>query len=418
MHNIYLLPQGVGLSRHTYPDLEIIGSDYLKKVSDPLFILENKPVETQQVCRLVHHDTHLLFEKESVHLLRHAKPKNEEIESMPDWIRKDISDRKVFQVNTSHPRWKQRLGLNSFPGKRIHLAGLGDVGSTLLTGLRLLGTNLIDHIGIFDLSPEKMQRWIHETNQISSVDYESYPKVIPINEDSLFDCDIFVFCIARQVPGLEAKNIDVRMAQFDANSTIIKSYARRARKSGFQGLFAVVSDPVDQLCQVVYRESNLDDNGNFDSNGLFPEQVKGYGLGVMNARAHFYASMNPEAHHFTKEGRVYGPHGTGLVVANSLKHYLESVSDWLTKKTLTANLAVREIGFKPYVAPALSSACLSLLATMKGEWHYSTVPLGGVYFGCLNRMQGLTSEWEINEFPDILFQHLEHTYSQLELFQC
>ncbi len=47
--------------------------------------------------------------------------------------------------------------------------------------------------------------------------------------------------------------------------------------------------------------------------GLLPEQVQGFGLGVMDARAAYWARQEgiPFSH-----GRVYGPHGRGLVVAN------------------------------------------------------------------------------------------------------
>jgi hypothetical protein len=104
----------------------------------------------------------------------------------------------------------------------------------------------------------------------------------------------------------------------------------------------------------------------------------------MATRAAYYAE---------KEGadaqalRVYGPHGQGLIVANAAcDGYDDELSRRLTDLTRTANLQVRELGFKPYIAPGLSSAAVSLLRLVRGEAHYGAVPLGGVYFGCLNRM--------------------------------
>ncbi|MDW7670375.1 MAG: lactate dehydrogenase [Bacillota bacterium] len=414
----YQLEQGSAISDRPFPDLPAIDLYSVQHNRQPVFILQQRPVETSQVCSLVHEPSHLFVEQESLKLLCRDDPEDGADHQVPGWLVKRIEQRQVFLVNTAHHRWKNRLSMGPFKGKRIHLAGLGDVGGTLLTGLRLLGSPAIDDIGIFDLSSQKMERWIHEANQIASIHYDSFPAVSLLQPENLFDCDVFIFCIARQVPGLDSKNIDVRMAQFDANSSILRDYARLARTAAFTGLFAVVSDPVDQLCRVVYHESNVSEAGVFDGRGLFPEQVKGFGLGVMNARAHFYAAQNPSADRFSREGRVYGPHGSGLVVADSLIHYHPEVSDWLTHKTLTANLAVREMGYKPYVAPALSSGCLSILATIKGEWHYSTVPLNCVYFGCLNRMNAYADayaqEWETVDFPDILFKRLQKTFSQLE----
>ena len=64
---------------------------------------------------------------------------------------------------------------------------------------------------------------------------------------------------------------------------------------------------------------------------------------------------------FKAEGRVYGPHGADLVVADSLKDYDDELSRQLTERVVTANLVVRDLGYKPYIAPALSSAALSIL---------------------------------------------------------
>ena len=83
---------------------------------------------------------------------------------------------------------------------------------------------------------------------------------------------------------------DVRMAQFKSNSEIIGEYSKLARERNFQGIFAVVSDPVDLLCKVAFLESNKDNEGNMDFKGLSSDQIIGYGLGVMNGRACFMQS--------------------------------------------------------------------------------------------------------------------------------
>ena len=413
MQYYYRLPQGIAVSSVEQHHLSSALIEPGRPINEPLFVLAQKRPESNHVSCLLHELSHWDLQESPQFLSRDPFPEVTD-ESMPEWLVRYIKDKRAYLVNTSHPRWQERLSVSPGFGSKIHLAGLGDVGSTLLMGLRILGCDVVDQIGIFDRSGQKIQRWIHEANQIASLSYQSFPAVIALQEDQLFDCDVFVFCIARQVPGLEEKNVDVRMAQFTANSLIIREYARKARDAGFKGLFAVVSDPVDQLCRVAYEESNLDENGNYDYNGLFPEQVKGYGLGVMNARAHFYAGQNASTRHFSEEGRVYGPHGKGLIVANSLANYQEALTDQLTELTLNANLAVRSLGFKPYVAPALSSGCFSLLATMTGKWHYSTIFLGGVYMGCLNRLHPYGEEWETAAFPPDLYARICKTYTGLE----
>ena len=54
--------------------------------------------------------------------------------------------------------------------------------------------------------------------------------------------------------------------------------------------------------------------------------------------------------HYIEEGRVFGPHGEGLIVANSIKNYNEEISNYLTDKTINANKEVRGFGYKPFVA--------------------------------------------------------------------
>ena len=97
------------------------------------------------------------------------------------------------------------------------------------------------------------------------------------------------------------------MAQFENNAAIVKQYARMARAANFQGLWCAVSDPVDPLAKTAYLESNKDENGVWDGKGLRPEQVQGFGLGVMNARAAYFAKRDPRLASFLTEGRSFRP---------------------------------------------------------------------------------------------------------------
>lgn len=299
--------------------------------------------------------------------------------------------------------------------KRVHILGLGDVGGTLLTGIVLLGGDAVSGIGIFS-DGNSAQRYEYEMNQTAYPwDYDRLPEVEIIGREELFDCDVFVFCASKSVPALGADIADVRMAQFEANREIIKEYAVMARNKHFKGLFAVVSDPVDPLCKVAWTESNRGESGMIDNNGLKPAQIQGYGLGVMNSRAAYYAKRDLKFRSFLTEGRSFGPHGKDLVIANSIEHYDDALSIELTKLAVEANLRTREIGYKPYIAPALSSGAISLLLTMNGEWHYSSTCLGGVFLGARNRMTEEGVELESLPLPEALFRRIEHAYHELKL---
>ena len=327
-----------------------------------------------------------------------------------------LTEGRLTLVNRSRTGWERILEPQKSGKKRVNILAIGDVGSTLLTGLKLLGGDVIESIGICDLSEQITARWEFEMGQISLPgNYDAFPEVEVITPDELFDCDVMVFVASKGIPPVGSAVRDVRMAQFESNAAIVKHYAKMAREKQFRGLWAAVSDPVDLLAKTAYLESNRDENGVWDGRGLLPEQIRGFGLGVMNARAAYYAKRDARFTSFLTDGRSFGPHGTGLWIANSMSRYDEALSRELTELTLTANLKMREIGFKPYVAPALSSGALSLLLLLRGEWHCSSVFLDGVFLGCRNRLTPAGTETELYErIPDALFAHLEDAVKQLK----
>ena len=136
--------------------------------------------------------------------------------------------------------------LPRIPSKcRVTLLALGDVGSTLLMGLRLMGGDVIGSIGICDVRPGVSERWEFELNQIQSPDGAALPPVDIIAPEQLFDGDVFLFCASRMIPDTSVTAGDVRMAQYGLNRELVSIYARMARDRRYRGLFCVVSDPVD-----------------------------------------------------------------------------------------------------------------------------------------------------------------------------
>lgn len=362
-------------------------------------------------------------------------------------------------------------------GNRVNLLALGDVGATVLMGLRLLGGGevaskyatanavggnatanavasaapkyaepLISEIGIYDINESVLRRYEMEINQTSYPVYPGgaglnagsatnaavaantitnqtvaqpphrLPSVRILTEEELFDCDMFVFCASKGVPPVGASG-DVRMLQLDANRTLIAEYAKQAAKVGFKGIFAVVSDPVDPLCKAALKGMVGEANGSLAC-------VQGYGLGVMNARAMYYAAKpdkteNAKCAMYLNDGRVFGPHGQDLVVANSISQYDEEASLKLTEMTVAANLEVRAEGFKPYIAPAFSSGAIALTETLRGGWNYSSVYFGdsaegeGAFLGCMNRRTAEGIEIENVPIDDALFARIKKAYDNL-----
>ena len=336
-------------------------------------------------------------------------------EGLPRELTNAIRAGRVRAVNLAHPRFEELTAPLPRPEKvRVNLLALGDVGSTLLMGLRLMGGDVISSIGICDLREGVAQRWEFELNQIQLPGpYDALPPVEIVSPEQLFDGDVFLFCASRFVPDTAVKTGDVRMAQYRLNRELAALYAQKAREARYRGLFCVVSDPVDPLCRAVLTESNRTPSGEMDYQGLFSHQIRGFGLGVMNARAAYYARKDPRFASFLTEGRSFGPHGEDLVIANSIRHYDDALSRRLTEQAVRANLRMRELGFKPYIAPALSSGALSLLLCLRGRWHCSSTYLDGVFMGARNRVLPTGTELERLPLPQALQDRLQTTMDRL-----
>jgi malate/lactate dehydrogenase len=312
-----------------------------------------------------------------------------------------------------HDLIKETISLQKRPipaGKKLHvnIVALGDVGTTMLIGLRLLGGDVIEDIGICDIRRENLERLEMEINQIGyPFEGPDLPSVHICNKTELFSGDVLIFCASRGIPPVEpGSKIDVRMVQLDANRDIIQHYAELAKTAHYQGLVCVVSDPVDNLCAAF-----------LDASGLEPWQIQGYGLGVMHKRAEYYAKKDSRYATYLTEGAAFGPHGQDLVIANSLTNYDDKLSKELTALTVNANIEVRNLGFKPYIAPALSSAALSILLTIRGEWHYGSLYLGtkerGAFLGMKNRLTESGWEWIDSELPKNLYERIQRAYENL-----
>lgn len=349
----------------------------------------------------VNHPSDLYINEESLDMLR----VNDISYDLPENITELIDKRKIKAVNTAYNDYADCFYMDEFKKRKVNILALGDVGSTLLIGLKLLGKDSISSIGIYDRSLDKIKRWEYEMNQTSFPFDDSLPTVQGINKEELFDCDMFIFCASKGVPPVGSQVADVRMAQFEGNAELIKEYALMAADCRFKGIFAVVSDPVDQLCQTVLKESR---------GVLAPEQIKGYGLGVMNARALYYSKKFNKFSMYLKEGRAFGPHGKDLIIANSIRDYDDELSRELTKYAVEANLEVRKTGFKPYIAPALSSGAISIIYTLEGKYHYSSNYLAGVYMGAKNRNLPSGLDIEKIRMPDKLFERIKETYERLK----
>lgn len=296
--------------------------------------------------------------------------------------------------------------------QQVNIFAMGDVGSTLLSGLFLLGGDWIHTIGIWDMNPDLIYRLETEYRQISTATHNrNFPEVKGLSRDEFFRGDVAVFCASASVPSLDYTKEDVRMMQWNRNRTLVEEWAKRGVASGFRGWMAIVSDPVDLLCKAAFMAARGMDSS------WGPDRIRGYGLGVMHGRGCYYSRLESRFGRYEKEGRAFGPHGKGLVLANSVTHYDEEISRELTQKVVEANLVAREKGYKPFIAPAIASGALSIIDTLAGQWNYSAVYLGNqqqsAYFGMMNRLGVAGTEVESLDLPEGLYIRVRQSYEEL-----
>jgi len=233
-------------SQIEYPALQPVAEQELTAYEDAIYYLIALDPRKSRKSFCISDVSLFYLKQEGLQLLQQQ---NSRFTDLPQWMLDKTAKQQIRALNTSYPDWQSCLEDSPPSSWRINIVGLGDVGSSLLVGLKLLGGDRISQLGIFDIDENKVVRWEFEGNQILFLNQVKTPKIFAINDKELFDCDMFVFCVTVGIPSLESKDIDVRMAQFQGNAKIISLYAKKAREAGFKGIFAVVSDPVDLLCK-------------------------------------------------------------------------------------------------------------------------------------------------------------------------
>jgi len=134
-------------------DYNEISKEVFEKTEDKIFFLKRMPLGSTKNSLLIQDVKELSIGKETIGKIS-LKNIEKSIE-VNDFIEKKITEGKVVLINLSY-------GLNfndENPRKKtVTILGLGDVGGTLLLGLRLLGKDIIEEIRLFDLNEDKIKR--------------------------------------------------------------------------------------------------------------------------------------------------------------------------------------------------------------------------------------------------------------------
>ena len=181
---------------------------------------------------------------------------------------------------------------------KVAIVGAGSVGATLAYNLSLKGA--VTEITLIDSNREKAEAEILDISQGASLG-RSF-KIEATDYSGCRDSDIAIITAgARQKPG------ESRVDLLERKVGIVKSIVHAALDAGFAGIFLIITNPVDVLTWVAYKESG------------FPSgRVIGSGTTLDSARLREYVArhcrINPQNIH----GYVLGEHGDTSFPAWSL----------------------------------------------------------------------------------------------------
>ena len=92
----------------------------------------------------------------------------QKVQDVPQWLEEKIAAGGVMGVCADLAQAQELLARKENADKKVvHILAMGDVGSTVLMALALLGGDCVRELGIYDFNERLCQRWEHEINQIA-----------------------------------------------------------------------------------------------------------------------------------------------------------------------------------------------------------------------------------------------------------
>lgn len=179
--------------------------------------------------------------------------------------------------------------------RKVAIVGCGLVGST--TAFSLVTQGVCDEVMMIDINEE---RAIGEMLDLrDSIEYlNRNVKVTTGSYEQCGDMDIIVI-----TAGAPPKQGQTRLDTLEMSARICKSIVDPIMKSGFDGIFIVISNPVDIIAHYVYQLSGLPKN-----------QVIGTGTAIDSARLQNYIAQLVQVDPRSVHAYSMGEHGDSQMV--------------------------------------------------------------------------------------------------------
>ncbi|PMQ01968.1 MAG: L-lactate dehydrogenase [Dictyoglomus sp. NZ13-RE01] len=184
--------------------------------------------------------------------------------------------------------------------RKILIVGAGAVGTSFAYSLMQKG--LVEEIVLYDIDKNKAKGEAMDLSH--GVSFVSPVKIREGDLEEAKDSDIVVITAgAKQKPG------ETRLQLIDRNLEIFKNLIPNIVNTGFNGIFLIVTNPVDILTYITWKISN------------FPrEKVIGSGTVLDSSRFAYLLSQHCNVDPRSLTAYVIGEHGDTAVPAWSLTH--------------------------------------------------------------------------------------------------
>ena len=213
--------------------------------------------------------------------------------------------------------------------KKVAIVGCGLVGST--TAFSLITQGICDEVKMIDINKE---RAYGETLDLKdSIEYLN--RNVQVSVGSYEECgDMDIIIITAGAPPKPGQS---RLDTLEASAKICRSIVEPIMASGFEGIFIVISNPVDIITHYVYKLSGLPKN-----------QVIGTGTAIDSARLQDYIAQLVKVDPRSVYAFSMGEHGDSQMVPWSAvtvggKPFYDVIQD---NKELVGDVDLDELVYK------------------------------------------------------------------------
>ncbi len=266
----------------------------------------------------------------------------------------------------------------SFKDSKVVVIGCGNVGST--TAYSIINQGLCEEVVLIDVNKEKayaealdMQHAIFFLNRNINIHPGDY--------SDCKDADIVIVTAAAPMP----KDSTSRLEMLTPSMNIMKDIVGNVMKSGFNGIFLVVSNPVDIMTYYVWKLSGLPKNQvigsgtNLDSARLCCELAQLYDLDAKSVEA-FVCGEHGDSEFVSWNSATIGGKRIDDVLTDNMERTQSATKETLLKNTVQAGWEIfSRKGNTCYGIAASTTAIVKSILFNENRIYPITVGLNGQY---------------------------------------